>query len=530
MTSPRLPPEILHTITVSYLSPVNDVSTLRALSLTHSFLLPATRTALFHTIRLARHKKDDGVHPFLCRSLASLFHRSPHIAGYVRKLTIVEGTIRNSWYSDIRFWVSSEDDDLPFILRMVAYGGADSRHAPETWTGIGLRSLEMLGFGKSTMDWMSFHWQLREALVDVFERGKLEDLRLVGLNNFPLASLQRNETLRNMCFGWLWTANGDSNATTNPEGDSPSKTVIRRYRPTLKFLDLSFEHNESQGTALINELTHPSCPVDISGLEHLVINGDQHLNIQHLFNHCRDDLRFLEIRTNQYPIPAPPAHISLEPLSSLHCLSLFVPVIDWEEISPKPFPWLDHLLSTLCVTSFTSACGNGRTISNPSLHNLQLIFDIDQLPLFERIEQTEWSSLNAHFKRLLKHRTRATSPATPLTSSADTNLLTEAPDLKITIYIFTDLDTIDFLDGAQYMSTCHTFLKDPLASYATSSCHCDYNPRLSTSVERSESWGRESGVESTPMRRFLSTFLPVLGSKEGLKSIRVLRTNYIPKL
>src|SRR5262245_45970605 len=137
MSSPRLPPEILHAITTSYLSPIDDASTLKALSLTHSFFLPATRAGLFNNIRLARHKWDDGVHPFLCRAFANLLHRSPHIAGYVRKLIIVEGTIRNSWYSDTRCWVESEDDDLPFILRMVAFGGANNSG---TWSGIGLRS------------------------------------------------------------------------------------------------------------------------------------------------------------------------------------------------------------------------------------------------------------------------------------------------------------------------------------------------------------------------------------------------------
>lgn len=297
LSSPRLPPEILHTLTTSYLSPTTDASTLHALSLTHSFLLASARSALFHTVRLTRHILDDGVHPHLCSSLAALFHRSPHIAGYVRKLVIVEGTIRNSWFSNTRYWVTSEDDDLPFILRMVAYGGGQHA-APGTpkdnWAGIGLRSLEILGFGKSIMDWSSFHPKLHEAFIDVFEKGSLEDLRIVGLNNFPLHALQRTKSLKNMCFGWM-------DITTSAASLEHESNDVYGSRPELKFLDLSFEHNMAQGTALIDALIQPTCSLNTSHLEHIVINGDQHLNIQDLFNHCQSDLKFLEIRSTFSP-------------------------------------------------------------------------------------------------------------------------------------------------------------------------------------------------------------------------------------
>jgi hypothetical protein len=148
------------------------------------------------------------------------------------------------------------------------------------------------------MDWNSLHWQLRDALIDVFEKGRLEDLRLVGLNNFPLFALERNTTLRNMCFGWLWTAKTSFVCGTESRGNSSQAVFSRQSsRPQLKFLNLSFEHNENQGTALINQLLQPDCPVEVARLKHVVINGDQHLNIQCLFNHCQDDLKFLEIRS-----------------------------------------------------------------------------------------------------------------------------------------------------------------------------------------------------------------------------------------
>ncbi|KAF9442011.1 hypothetical protein P691DRAFT_765665 [Macrolepiota fuliginosa MF-IS2] len=74
------------------------------------------------------------------------------------------------------------------------------------------------------------------------------------------------------------------------------------------------------------------------------VHHQWHLNIQHLFDHCHDEIKLFKIQTNEYPIPSPPTHISLRSLSALHCLSLFIPVIDWDNVSPKPFPWLDHLL------------------------------------------------------------------------------------------------------------------------------------------------------------------------------------------
>jgi hypothetical protein len=215
-------------------------------------------------------------------------------------------------------------------------------------------------------------------------------------------------------------------------------------------------------------------------------------------------------------------HITLQPLSSLHCLSLFVPVIDWDEINPKPLPWLDHLLSTLCVLS-----PSGTSISNPYLHNLQLIFDIDQLPLFERIEQTEWSSLNGHLKRLLKCRTASSSSSSGLYSSSLSSLeASGAPNLAITIYIFTNLDNIESLEGnGQYMLTCYTFLKDPLGPYVMTSCQCDDKRREETTETVSQDVVNAACQgESGNMRRFLTKFLPVLKSWEG-RSIRVLRTN-----
>lgn len=543
MTScPRLPPEILHTITTNYLSPTDDTSTLHSLSLTHSFLLSSTRTALFHTVRLTRHPLDDGVHPHLCTAFSSLLRRSPYIAGFVRKLIIIEGTIRNSWFSNVRYWVNSEDEDLPFILRMVAYGG---QHNCGQWTGAGLRSLEILGFGKATMNWDSFHPELRRAFADVFERGRLEDLRLVGLNKFPLRVLQRSKHLRNMCFGWMEIATStlDSNAASGTESEVESSQDINSIRrPELKFLDLSFEHNTEQGTALISALTRPSCPIDTSRLEHIVINGDQHLNIQHLFNHCRDELKFLEIRStylppaflpqahlappaNEYPIPSPPTHISLRSLSALHCISLFVPVIDWDEVNPKPFPWLDHLLSTLCVST------PHNTTSNPSLHTLQLIFDIDGIPLFERINQTEWSNLNAHLTRLLKPRSASYSPsdAFPYTPSLihiqDLVYNRTSPDscrdLEITIYIFTDLDSYTNYHNGSYTPNSHcAFLKDPMGSYSSAFCQCN---KPSSGNRRGERDARQK--ESMQMRRFLTRFLPVLGTREGIDGIRVYRIN-----
>ncbi|KAF9446082.1 hypothetical protein P691DRAFT_777127 [Macrolepiota fuliginosa MF-IS2] len=526
---PHLPPEILHSIVTTYLSPTDDTPTLHALSLTHSFFIPSTRAILFHTIRLARHHRDDGVHPHLCSAFSALLHRSPYIAQFVRKLIVIEGTIRNSWFGHFRYWVSSEDEELPFILRMVAYGGQRDN---DQWPGIGLRSLEVLGFGKATMDWESFQPQLRRAFVDMFELGRLEDLRLVGLNHFPLHILRHGKHLRNICFGWMETSTPEPNTGPDTESEEVerSQSINNIHRPALKFLDLSFEHDAAQGEALISALIQPSCPIDISRLEHIVINGDQHLNIQHLFDYCHDELKFLEIRTNEYPIPSPPTHISLRSLSALHCLSLFVPVIDWDEVSPKPFPWLDHLLSTLQINTASKT-------SNPSLHTLQLIFDIDRIPLFERINQTEWSNLNNHLTRLLKSHSPSpfsSSDAFPYTPS-----LINTPDaihtqyrsntchekLEITIYIFTDLDSYMGHNGTYASSHC-AFLKDPMGSYSSTSCQCGKSRSGQTTRPRSDSGRRES----TQMRKFLTKFLPVLATQEGIDGIRVYRINYIPRL
>lgn len=242
---------------------------------------------LFHTIQLSRHVLDDGVHPHLCSSLANLLHGSPHIADYIRKLVIVEGTIRNSWFGHTRYWVTSEDEDLPFILRMVAFGGQQVAN----WHGFGLQSLEIFGCGKSIMDWSNFPLNLREAFVDVFNRGKLEDLRLIGLNNFPLHTLRHTRSLKNVCFGWM------DPAASNTMLENASYDDDNTPRPQLKSLNLSFEHNVVQGETLISILTQPTCPLDTSHLDHIVVNGDQHHNLQNLFDHCQFNLKFLEIRS-----------------------------------------------------------------------------------------------------------------------------------------------------------------------------------------------------------------------------------------
>lgn len=290
--SPRLPLEILHAITTSYLSSTDDTSTLHALSISHSLFLTPTRASLFHTIRLSRHLADDGVHPHLCSAFSGLLHRSPYIAGFVRKLIIIEGTIKNSWFGNVRYWVASEDEDLPFILRMVAFGQGQRG---EGWQSTGLRSLEILGFGKATIDWNSLSPQMRSAFIDVIQRAGLEDLRLVGLNGFPLSILGGSKTLKNMCFGWMVVDSEVSELDTYSIPNSEYSN-IDDGRPELTFLDLSFEHQTLQGTTLIDALIQPKCPIGISRVEHVVINGEQYPNIQELLNYCQD-VSFLEIRS-----------------------------------------------------------------------------------------------------------------------------------------------------------------------------------------------------------------------------------------
>jgi hypothetical protein len=156
--------------------------------------------------------------------------------------------------------------------------------------------------------------------------------------------------------------------------------------------------------------------------------------------------------------------MSLNNLSSLHCLSFFVPVIDWDEVNPKPFPWLDQLLSTLWDVNHPTGSKSLYYTTNPNLHTLQLIFYIDRIPLFERINQTEWSNLNSQLLRLLRSRSGSKYPPTP--------------DLEIKIYIYNDpiacyacCSSSPSL-GAMHTMNCHSFLKYPLVPYSSTSRSC----------------------------------------------------------
>lgn len=206
-----------------------------------------------------------------------------------------------------------------------------------------------------------------------------------------------------------------------------------------------------------------------------------------------------------------------------------MPVIDWDEVNPNPFPWLDHLLSTLCLPS-TGNVNHYNTStklhndSNPNLHTLQLIFDIDRIPLFERIDQTEWSNLNEQLLRLLRSR--------------NVSRYAVVPDLDIKIYIYNDPVLCDAccspsppLDDA-HMMDCPSFFKDPLVSYSSISCSClshsqpaCFGTKDSTSEGRGDVEGQRGQLESAQIRKFLTRFLPVLETDEGVAGIKIYRTD-----
>jgi hypothetical protein len=103
--------------------------------------------------------------------------------------------------------------------------------------------------------------------VDAFDKGKLDDLRLIGLNNFPLHILCHTRSLKNICFGWMDPAISN-NVLENASYDDDNTS-----RPQIKFLNLSFERNVVQGETLIDTLTQPTRPLDTSHLEDIVINS-----------------------------------------------------------------------------------------------------------------------------------------------------------------------------------------------------------------------------------------------------------------
>ncbi|KAJ7509548.1 hypothetical protein B0H11DRAFT_1960080 [Mycena galericulata] len=316
----RLPPELIQ-LAIEYLR--CEPETLKRTSLVSRQWLPISRTYLFEHICLSAPRTDRPRTD--CSVLYEVLSESPHIALYIRHVTVLAGGMWSTKLPLTLRWISS-DETLPALLDIL------SKAEPAR-----VRSLHMRLSGER---WTELPEALQTSIRSLINSPSMRDVDLTGVDVVDPTVFQHCPNLRKVKLSEidiLRTADGDLSAEAGPwSATCESLTILDTVNvPSM----LSWAITVPTFRAL-RELRLGFRPLD--GVPY----------VEDFLRHSRDTLEALHLQPVYARWPIPADFIDISGLHALTSLRISLGL----SVDSDPFPWVIFLLSNLgpnCIQHLT---------------------------------------------------------------------------------------------------------------------------------------------------------------------------------
>ncbi|KAJ7736598.1 hypothetical protein DFH07DRAFT_966834 [Mycena maculata] len=347
------PPELIQLI-LEFLR--HDLGTLKRTSLVCTQWLPISRTYLFDHIYLSAPRPAPRRRRTDCSALYEVLSEAPHIALYIRHVTILSGAVRRpsirTISSELR-WITS-DETLPALLDIFAKSDAGR-----------VQSLHIRLSGES---WDELPVPLRTSIRSLINSPSLLDVDLTGFDVIDWTIFERSPNLRRVKLSEIFNAGPASqrrNADLVPKAGSwPARCESLTVLDTGHVASVISWVIDTPSFGSLRELRlgfHPS--QDVPHVEALLrhISGTlESLHLQPIYNH---------------PWPVPAHFIDISSLRALTSLRLSLGL----SVESNPFPWVIFLLNTLGPIRITHLTIDLRVNQNRIREQDVLVFPWDDL-------------------------------------------------------------------------------------------------------------------------------------------------------
>ncbi|KAJ7438911.1 hypothetical protein B0H11DRAFT_572167 [Mycena galericulata] len=306
----QLPPELIQ-LTLEHLR--YQRATLRCAALVSKQWLPICRTYLFEHICLSAPTADRP--RTTCSDLYAVLLESPHIALYIRHLTILAGGIEGN-QRPRRMWIAS-DVTLPALLDI--FSRSESAR------------IQALHMRLSSEDWRSLPVSLEASIISLINSPSMLDIDITGFQELSPAILAHSRNLRRVKF---------------------SET---RFVPATNGIEIAAETGawsaQCESLTLLDTISVPdmlawaSSKPSFRGLRELRLGFEPHTDVPHVeafLRHSRETLEALHFQPMYTRWPTPANFIDISGLSALTSLRLSLGL----SVSSNPLPWAIFILST----------------------------------------------------------------------------------------------------------------------------------------------------------------------------------------